>query len=228
MSRIIVTKDLRSAFGPARNQGARPTCLAFAASDAHSALRPDWEPLSCEFAFYHAQRRAGLAPTGGSRLSAMLEALREDGQPKESDWPYLTSLPAIITTWVPPTSVAKLFGRNARIENHALDQVIPWIEQDRPVIILSMLSPSFYQPDPDGVVDPVFGEQPEPERRHAIIACGSGTVDGQRALLVRNSWGSRWGQDGYAWLTESFLQQRLYGAAILMEDVHVSANSAAA
>ena len=53
-------------------------------------------------------------------------------------------------------------------------------------------------------------------------------VHGQRALLVRNSWGTRWGQDGYAWLTEAFLGPRLYGAAILMEDVHVAAHKAAA
>lgn len=62
MSLIVAIKDLRSAFGPGRNQGARPTCLAFAASDTHAALRADWSPLSCEFAFYHAQRRAGLPP----------------------------------------------------------------------------------------------------------------------------------------------------------------------
>lgn len=228
MSLIVATKDLRSAFGPTRNQGARPTCLAFAASDAHAALRADWTPLSCEFAFYHAQRRAGLPPTGGARLSAMLDALREDGQPEEGGWPYLASLPAMIATWVPPASIDTVYGRNGQTETPDLDQIIPWIEQDRPVIVFTILSPSFYLPSADAVVDPALGERPEPARRHAIVACGHGTVDGQRALLVRNSWGTRWGQDGYAWLTEAFLAPRLYGAAILMEDVHVSAHSAAA
>jgi hypothetical protein len=51
MTLITVQKDLRSELGAARNQGPRPTCLAFAASDAHAALRPGWSPLSCEFAF---------------------------------------------------------------------------------------------------------------------------------------------------------------------------------
>lgn len=228
MSLIHVAKDLRNAFGPARDQGARPTCLAFAASDAHAALRTGWTPLSCEFAFFHAQRRAGLSPTGGARLSAMLDALREDGQPEETGWPYLASLPAIISTWVPPGSISQVYGRNGQSETPGLDQIIPWIELDRPVIALTMLSPSFYRPSPDGVVDPASGELPEPARRHAIIACGHGTVDGQRALFVRNSWGSRWGQSGHAWLTERFLGPRLYGAAVLLEDVHVSVRSAAA
>jgi hypothetical protein len=228
MSLIVAKKDLRNAFGPARDQGARPTCLAFAASDAHAALRADWAPLSCEFAFYHAQRRAGLPPTGGAHLSSMLIALRQDGQPEEAGWPYLASLPAIIATWAPPASIGAVFGRNGQNEVPGLDRIIPWIDQDRPVIILTMLSPSFYSPSLDAVVDLAQGEQPEPARRHAIVACGHGTVDGQRALLVRNSWGTRWGQDGYAWLTEAFLSPRLYGAAILMEDVHVSAHKAAA
>lgn len=228
MSLIAVSKDLRSAFGPARDQGARPTCLAFAASDAHAALRADWMPLSCEFTFYHAQLRAGLPPTSGARLSAMLDALREDGQPEEGGWPYLASLPAMIANWVPPASIDAVYARNGQAETPDLDQIIPWLERDRPVIVLTMLSSSFYRPSPNAVVDPAPGEQPEPARRHAIIACGHGIIDGQRGLLIRNSWGSRWGHNGYAWLTEAFLSPRLYGAAILMENVHVSAHKAAA
>jgi hypothetical protein len=55
MSVITAAVDLRSLFGTARNQGSRPTCLAFAASDTHAALRSGWVPLSCEYAFYQAQ-----------------------------------------------------------------------------------------------------------------------------------------------------------------------------
>ena len=51
---VTVDCDLRRLFGPARDQNARPTCLAFAASDAHAAVRSGWQPLSCEYAYYHA------------------------------------------------------------------------------------------------------------------------------------------------------------------------------
>jgi hypothetical protein len=88
---ITPSVDLRTLFGPARNQGPRPTCLAFAASDAHAALRSGWAPLSCEYAFYHAQRRAARVPNQGALLSSMLDALRQDGQPEESGWPYLAA-----------------------------------------------------------------------------------------------------------------------------------------
>ena len=51
MSSITVRKDLRGRFGPVRDQGVRPTCLAFAASDAHAATREPWAELCCEYLF---------------------------------------------------------------------------------------------------------------------------------------------------------------------------------
>ncbi|WP_319797228.1 C1 family peptidase [Nitrobacter sp.] len=227
MSNISVSVDLRACLGPARNQGPRPTCLAFAASDAHAAVRAGWRPLSCEYAFYQAQRRAGRPPNTGALLSAMLEALRKDGQPEENGWPYLAATPAN-SSWTPPTEVGQLFGRNSMLATHSIDQVIQELDRGRAVIVLMMLSRAFYQRNPQGIIDPPPDEQPEPERRHAVVAVGHGIIDGQRAVLVRNSWGPSWGDAGYGWLTERFLGPRIYAAATLLEDVDVSAHSAAA
>lgn len=228
MKDITVLVDLRTMFGPVRNQGARPTCLAFAASDTHAALRAGWMPLSCEYAFYQAQRRAGLPPNKGAYLASMLDALREDGQPEENGWPYLTSTPADFGSWAPPTEVGALFGRNGAMSAHSVDKIIQELDRGRPIIILLMLSRAFYTVSSQGVVDPIAGEMPEPQRRHAVIAVGHGTVNGQRAILVRNSWGPRWGDAGYGWLTERFLGPRIYQAAMLLEEIDVSAHSAAA
>ena len=86
---ITVETDLRPLFGPVRDQGSRPTCLAFAASDAHAGLRPDWVELSCEYAFYHAQKLTGRSSQVGATLPSILDTLRNQGQPAEQDWPYL-------------------------------------------------------------------------------------------------------------------------------------------
>jgi hypothetical protein len=61
-----------------------------------------------------------------------------------------------------------------------------------------------------------------------VIAVGHGQVDGHRAILIRNSWGERWGDGGHGWLTEAFLGPRLFAAAKLTEEVDVSARAAAA
>ena len=225
---IDIVRDLRPLFGPARDQGARPTCLAFAASDTHAGLRDGWAPLSCEFAFYAAQKRAGRPPTSGALLSTMLDALRLDGQPDEKGWPYLAAVPADHRLWTPPATVGPLYGRNGQRDGTDLSSILAALDRDTPVLMLTMLSRSFFQPRGDGVVDPANDELPEPAQRHTVVAVGHGTVDGTPAILIRNSWGPGWGLEGHAWLTERFLAPRLFATANLTEEVDVSSHTAAA
>lgn len=225
---IQIDVDLRTNFGPARDQGARPTCLAFAASDTHAGLRDGWAPLSCEFAFYRAQQRAGRGPGEGAVLPAMLEALRIDGQPEEMGWPYAPVAPADTAGWKPPSALGPRFGRNGAKGGPDLAMVMTMLNQGRPVMLLTMLSASFYLPDADGVVTPANDEQPDSSLRHAIVAVGHGKVDRSPAILVRKSWGPAWGLDGHAWLTTQFLVPRLFAAANLLEEVDVSSSSLAA
>ena len=225
---IDIVRDLRPLFGPARDQGARPTCLAFAASDTHAGLRDGWAPLSCEFAFHAAQKRAGRPPTSGALLSTMLDALRLDGQPDEKGWPYLAAVPADHRLWTPPATVGPLYGRNGQRDGTDLSSILAALDRDTPVLMLTMLSRSFFQPRGDGVVDPSNDELPEPAQRHAVVAVGHGTVDGTPAILIRNSWGPGWGLEGHAWLTERFLAPRLFATANLTEEVDVSSHTAAA
>lgn len=227
MQTLDVQVDLRGKFGPVRDQGARPTCLAFAASDSHAGLRDGWEPLSSEFAFYQAQRRAGRTPAQGAVLPSMLEALRLDGQPVEAGWPYLAAVPADVSAWTPPFGVGACFGRNGMTGSVDLVGVRSMLALARPMVLLTMLSQSFFMPVA-GVVDAGPEEAPEPSLRHAIVAVGYGDVDGENAILVRNSWGAGWGIDGHAWITDRFLVPRLFATASLLEEVNVPSRANAA
>src|SRR5208283_720238 len=120
MTSVNIKKDLRGLFGPVRDQGSRPTCLAFAASDTHAALRGRWSPLSCEYAFFHAQRRGGRLPTVGAVLPEMLATLREDGQPAEASWPYLSILPSDLSYWKPPPVLTPIFRRAGETKTYAV------------------------------------------------------------------------------------------------------------
>jgi hypothetical protein len=228
MTSITIKTDLRQLFGPVRDQGQRPTCLAFAASDLHAALRGSWAPLSCEYVFFHAQRRAKRKPMEGATLASILEALKDDGQPHEAGWAYLPQLPADLTEWQPPVGVTPLFRRAGEAGKDTVDAILDELAQSRPVLTLLRLSRSFDWVKADGVVDSGPGEQPEYLRRHAVIAVGHGEIKGQRAVLVRNSWGEGWGDGGYGWLTEKFLLPRVFRLAVLKEDLSVSRRTEAA
>lgn len=227
MTQVDEQQNLGHLFGTVRDQGSRPTCLAFAASDVHAGLRESWEPLSCEFAFYHAQRRAGRPPNVGATLPAMLDALRQDGQPYEKGWPYLAAPSADVASWQPPPDVGEIYRRAGEQGKKTVDAIIAELDRETPVLVLMYLSMSFDLAGPEGLVEPLAGEQPDVTRRHAVVAIGYGTYKGRRAVLVRNSWGEGWGQSGHAWLTEEFLGPRVFRLAILTEEIDVAPPAAA-
>lgn len=203
MSNVSITADLRVRFGSARDQGARPTCLAFAVSDAHAAVRDlDWEPLSCEYLFFHAKWRDKSPIHEGTTLVAIQAALAQDGQPVEKAWAYLAEFPADLSTWKPPVGVMEVFRRGSTRQTSAFDHIWQEIENGKVVVLSMILSAAFYLPDVFGVVDAV--ETPDPLMRHALVAVGIGHRGAQRLLLVRNSWGESWGMSGYGWLSEEY------------------------
>lgn len=225
---ISIATDLRDRLGPVRDQGARPTCLAFAASDAHAALRQGWTPLSCEYVFYHAQRRGNRSPDEGAYLDDMLAALRDEGQPAETGWPYMVAPPRDPAAYRPPATVGTLYGREGGQPTGGIDLICSALDGGRPVIVLSLLTRSFFSPPPNAVIDVIANDAVFPAPRHALVAVGHGTARAGRAIMVRNSWGPGWGEQGHAWLTERWLTNNMYGLACLMEECDVPRSSAAA
>lgn len=210
---IAVSKDLRAQFGPARDQDPRPTCMAFAASDAHAGARPGWEPLSIEWAYYHALKRDGVQPHQGVRLSTMLATLRYDGQPVEACWPYITELFTDLAAWQPPSNTDSVFRRDSENTSATVSSIMDRLDQGRPVLFTMSISPAFYRPDPAGVV--ASSEALMPKRVHALVAVGHGARGADRFILVRNSWGTAWGLNGHAWVDTAYLAPRLLVAAIM-------------
>lgn len=211
MSEIIVRQDLRSRFGPARDQGVRATCLAFAMSDTHAAMRGGpWRALSCEYLFYHAKQRDGTPVDEGTTISAAQAALVQDGQPLEAGWPYLAALPADEAQWMPPAGIGILYRRSSTRHTPAFNRIWDAVEANQPSVVVMTVSTAFYRPSKDGVVD--SNEPEDPAVRHAVVAVATGQRAKAKLLLVRNSWADSWGLAGHAWLSETYVAPRIVAA----------------
>lgn len=208
--------DLRASFGPARDQGPRPTCLSFAASDTHAAARPGWNLLSVEWAYYHALKRDGGLPEDGATMTAMLTTIKLDGQPVETDWPYSKTPIINGMSWNPPAAVRDLFYRDHGNSGGAVNGIIDQLNAGSPVLITMTLSDAFYIPSSEGLID---ANEPVANINHALVAAGHGSDGPKGLILVRNSWGEGWGLKGYAWVSVDYLTPRLTGAAILTREL---------
>jgi C1A family cysteine protease len=201
---LIVSCDLRSSFGNIRDQGARPTCVAFAVSDAHASARGVSELLSVEHLYFHAVvRTSGGHPNEGVSLTKTLEALRLDGQSVETGWPYLDALPADLTSWVAPSTAVPVFKRDRATR---VASILAALDAGQPVVVTFMVSMAFCMA-PAGIVHPVTSDTDIDW--HAVVAVGHGRIGTKPFILVRNSWGESWGDGGYGWVDLEYLSPRM-------------------
>jgi hypothetical protein len=215
MGSVVATHcDLRVAFGAARNQGDRPTCLAFAMSDVHSAARDTKAAMSAEHLYYHAvQRTHNGHPDDGVALTVACEALALDGQSVETGWPYLTALPRDLSQWKPPAGATPLFRRTTQPLTPSVSDVIARLDSGQPVVLILLLGERFYNPI-DGLI--AFGPDDADTDYHAVIAVGHGNATtGEACILVRNSWGQDWALEGYGWLTAPYVEARLQQTLVM-------------
>lgn len=191
------TVDLRHSFGPARSQGPRPTCLALAASAAHEHARRHPEALSPEALFRKCGQRDPLAPTLGTTLSVVLDALEVDGQCNEMAWPYGD---------IDPSDHNATYYRaraDARTRDDLVEVVRTTLATGRSLLVTLRLTDAWHTVGRDGnIAGPSANDQLL--GGHAVVAVGQDPR--RQRILIRNSWGMSWGADGHGWLTDSYLR----------------------
>lgn len=210
---VTIVCDLRHRFGAVQDQKARPTCLAFAFSDAHGSLHTPFRSLSVEYLFYNAVQLMPVRnPHAGINVDCASKSLKDSGQPTEDIWPYQINLPSNLNDWSPPANCT-VYTRNSSVQQDKFGQICTYLDEGRPVVVCLELSESFYTPMADGTV-----AQRSPDAKtgnHAVIAVGHGLNTCARCLLVRNSWGSSWGLAGHAFLNERYLANRILSTSVI-------------
>ena len=164
------------------------------------------DSLSAEFLLYHAgQRMPDRDGSLGLTFEALDEALQGDGQPLEAEWPYQAMTP---TPWTPPTVTKRWYGALIDPSTTAVE-VEAELRAQKPVILGLRLTAEFFAPMSTPYIIPANGHG---FGGHALLAVGLGneTTIGT-LILVRNSWGDRWGLEGHAWLARNYLNDKLIG-----------------
>ena len=196
------------------DQGPRPLCLPFSVSAAHEIARSlvtttAPERLAPEPLWSHCVQ-SGQATPQGTTLPAVGEALSSNGQPVLSAWHYNPQLG--MATEAPPATALSSTWYTAEVINVPLahDGIETLIDDalalSLPVIIVIEMTSQFENPTAAGEISVPPLTSPTSDY-HSILAVGAATdaTISTRRLLIRNSWGPRWGAGGYGWLPLDYL-----------------------
>lgn len=225
--------DLRAWCSPIENQMSLGSCTAHAAVGIveYFQRRAFGKNLEGSRLFVYKATRNLMQVTGdtGAWLRNTMGALRLCGVPEEKYWPYTDADPAFDKE---PTSFVyavadnyealKYFCHDPMGANVPGATVLAGVKKYLAAGIPSMFGfwgfPSFNSCNVKGGIPyPCPGERAR--WGHAIVAVGY--EDGKKikntrcnktttgALLIRNSWGTAWGDGGYGWLPYDYVVNRL-------------------
>jgi C1A family cysteine protease len=205
--------DLRSTMSPVEDQGDLGSCTANAWAAALEHLEvaggvPYWD-VSRLWIYYQERVAEGTTEQdGGAQVRTGAKILAARGYCPEALWPYDIDRFADR----PPRKAYKAAQEHRISEYLRCEDLYACLEQlaqGFPVVFGFSVYESFEGPE---IARTGIMSMPQPRERmlggHAV--CMVGYDDDRGAVLVRNSWGTRWGQDGYFWMPYHFAGSAIY------------------
>jgi hypothetical protein len=197
--------DHRGRQTPVRHQGSRPTCVAFAVSAAHEWTSGALTVRSAEHAFALAKRRDGLPPgQRGTTVQACLVGVSDAGQSPETDWPYGDpAWPDSRPESDLPSSRRARPGPWRRLGPPWLVAIGTALREGHAVVLtVGFVQRAWQRATAGGVIE--VPPSPVLTGAHAVLVVGLQQAPAN-VLVIKNSWGTRWGDAGYGYLSAEYV-----------------------
>ncbi|HEY9246893.1 MAG TPA: C1 family peptidase, partial [Candidatus Methanoperedens sp.] len=228
---LLPSEDLRKWCSPVENQGQIGSCTANAGVGVveYFENRAFGKYLDASRLFLYKTTRnfARLKGDAGAFLRSTMGALVLFGVPPEEYWPYTDKDPEFDRE---PTAFCYSFASNYKCIKYFRHDVASLPKED----VLGSIKKALAAGIPSMFGFSVFsslsqaektGKIPFPTRNekmlggHAVVAVGYndkimikngvGEAPTEGALLIRNSWGEKWGDKGYGWLPYDYVLKEL-------------------
>lgn len=205
--------DLREFAPPVYDQGNLGSCTANALGAAYQMVQKKmgkFSKMPSRLFIYYNERilERTVNIDSGATLRNGIKTMSLQGVAPEEHWPY-----DIAKFTKRPTVKAYSTGRNytvssyARLDNSSLKQLKSCLVEGYPFVFGFSVYNSFENGD---VALTGIMKMPATDERniggHAVMAVGYD--DAKQAFLIRNSWGSKWGQKGYFWMPYEYITNK--------------------
>ncbi|MEB3329300.1 MAG: C1 family peptidase [Candidatus Sericytochromatia bacterium] len=199
--------DLRAQCSPIYDQGDLGSCTAFAVGKGareylqrRRAERPT--ELSALYLYYETRRlRNAVNLDSGATITDTMKAIAQAGIASEATWPYLID----VFTQRPADAAyaqASTWRLTTGVQLAGLPDIKKALARKQPVVFGMRLYQTFRDVGPDGLLP-----LPQPGDvmvgGHAVAAVGYD--DGRQVLIVRNSFGTAWGDQGHFYLPYAYV-----------------------
>ena len=203
--------DLRSDCSPIEDQGNLGSCTANALAgllEYNEIIdKQNFVDLSRLFIYYNERLiEHTVRYDSGATLRDGIKSLVTYGACSESQWPYIISR---FTS--KPTKTCYRNALDHRISNYyrldTLDEMRHALANKNPFVFGFMVYESFESPTVDET-----GKIPMPSTTEKALGghamCAVGYNDTDKRFLIRNSWGTDWGMNGYGTIPYDYLTNR--------------------
>ncbi|CAF1947150.1 unnamed protein product [Rotaria magnacalcarata] len=152
------------------------------------------------------RKHTALIVDAGCPIVSAIEALKKKGFCFEFEWPYKKKQVNI----KPPKGCYRSANEKDKLQalkvNADIDEMRSCLAQGLPIIFGLDMYPSFGKAAKNGGAVPMPNLTKKPEYSHAMLAVGYSNYS--QAFIVRNSWGSDWGDQGYCYIPFEYMMNK--------------------